>query len=147
MGIDIDMEWKDKTEEEQKEKELAIFRAGQESVEALLARRGNDPGVGRTALGHVGYLYEPYHGGPYAAVILLPEVTGPQVRVAKVPAAVMRSRLQEAMASCRQRAKTLYGDETGAWGDAMAKSFSDFVDLAERKEVETGEMVTITASL
>jgi hypothetical protein len=69
------------------------------------------------------------------------------MRTAKIPAAAMRSRLAEAMAAARERAKKFYGDEgTGTLGEAMAKSFADFVALAERKEAETGECVTVTAS-
>ena|SRR5208282_4422578 len=88
-----------------------------------------------------------YHGGPYATLVLLPEVTGLEVRVAKVPAAAMRTRLGEAMAASRLRAREVFGDETGVLGGAMARSFADFVALAERKEAETGEPVTVTASL
>jgi hypothetical protein len=65
---------------------------------------------------------------------------------AKIAAVAMRSRLAEAMAASRVRSKKFYGDETGALGEAMAKSFVDFVVLAERKEAETGEFVTVTAS-
>jgi hypothetical protein len=147
MGINIDMAWKGETEEERKTKELAIDRSAAEVVEGLVAGRINVPGTGRTALGHVGYLFEAYHGGPYATLVLLPEVTGPEVRVAKVPVAAMRSRLGEAMAASRLRARKLYGDETGVLGEAMAGSLADFVALAERKEAETGEPVTVIASL
>ena len=147
MGINIDMTWKGETEEERKTKELAIDRSVAEGVEGLAAGRINVPGVGRTALGHVGYLFEAYHGGPYATLVLLPEVTGPEVRVAKVPAAAMRSRLAEATAAARVRAREVFGDQTGAVGEAMAKSLADFVALAERKETETGEPVTVAASL
>jgi len=59
----------------------------------------------------------------------------------------MRTRLGEAMAASRLRAREVFGDETGVLGGAMARSFADFVALAERKEAETGEPVTVTASL
>jgi len=140
------MTWKGQTEEERMKRELLVGRAFQEWVEEWIAGRGNVPGVGRTALGHIGYLYEAYHGGPYATLVLVPEVTEPDARVAKVPAAAMRTRLGEAMAASRLRARKFYGDETGALGEAMARSFADFVALAERKEAETGEPVTVTAS-
>jgi hypothetical protein len=51
------------------------------------------------------------------------------------------------VAASRLRARKLYGDETGVLGEAMAGSLADFVALAERKEGETGEPVTVTASL
>ena len=140
------MTWKGETQEERKEKELAMDKSIHESVETLLARRGNVPGVGRTALGHAGYLYEAYHGGPYATLVLVPEATGTEVLVAKIPAATMPSRRDQAMATSRLRATELFGDETGALGEAMARSFADFVALAERKEAQTGKPVTIIAS-
>lgn len=148
MGIDIDMTWKGKTEEECREKELAIDRAAEELWKVWMsAGFRNVPGVGRTALGHVGYLYEAYNAAPFATPILVPEAFEAADHTAKIPAAAMRSRLAEAMAACRQRAKTFYGDDdTGALGKAMAKSLADFVALAERKEIETGGPVTITVS-
>ena len=145
MGIEVSMTWKGETKEKRMEGELLVTQALREWVEGYAAGRGNVPGVGRTALGHIVYLYEAYHGGPYATLILLPEVTGPDARVAKVPAAAMRSRLGEAMAASRLRGKEVFGDETGALGESMAKSFADFVALAERKEAETREPVMVTA--
>jgi hypothetical protein len=146
MGIEVEMTWKGETEEERKEKELSMARSIDELVEAWTAGRRNVPGVGRTALGHVGYLYEAYHGGPYATPILVPEAFEAADHAAKVPAAAMRSRLAASMAAARLRAREVFDDETGALGDAMAKSLADFVALAERKEGETGEPVTVTAS-
>ena len=146
MGIDVEMTWKGETVEERKERERAMVRSGVEWLEAWIADHRNVPGVGRTALGHTGYLYEAYHGGPYAARILVPEAFEAAGGGAKIPAATMLSRRDQAMDASRLRARKFYGDETGALGEAMARSFADFVALAERKEAQTGKPVTIIAS-
>ena len=146
MGIDVEMTWKGENVEERKERERAMVRSGVEWLKAWVANHRNVPGVGRTALGHIGYLRESYQGGPYATRIPVPETFQAADGTVKIPAAAMRLRLAEAMAAFRVRARKFYGDETGVLGETMAKSFADFVALAERKEAETGEFVTVTAS-
>jgi hypothetical protein len=121
MGINIKMTWKGSTEAERRERDRLIADAFGEWAEGWAAHAANVPGKGRTALGHLGYLYEGYHGDPYATRILVPEAFNSDSRQARIPAAAMRSRLREAMAASRQRAKAFYGDETGALGEAMAK--------------------------
>lgn len=72
MGIDIYLEWENKDKDP--------------SVEA--------PSYGfSTTSGHVGYLREAYHGGPYATKILVREAFEADNCAAQIPAAKMRERL------------------------------------------------------
>lgn len=111
--------------------------------------------------GHVGYLREAYHGGPYATHVLCPEsfdhrcsketctwdeknqwfdCKGP-----RIPAAILRSRLPEVLETAREREQKVYG---GSKRDAnrVAKSYEDFVALAEKMEAETGQPCNVYAS-
>lgn len=127
MGIDIYMRWNGQTEEEKKA-QITGFSI---------------------AHGHVGYLREAYHGAPYATEVLVPEAfdaeeTGDdeeEDRGVPISAKVLRERLPDALDACRRR----YRDEPRCieWS---TKSFTDFVELAERKEAETREPVRIIAS-
>jgi hypothetical protein len=80
MGIDIYLEW-DGQEEERK------------------AAQGDKPNLWSTTEGHVGYLREAYHGGPYATKILVREAFESETCKAAIPAAVMRARLTEVSAA------------------------------------------------
>lgn len=71
MGIDIYLRWPEMSEEDEK---------------------GQYTGMSTTS-GHVGYLREAYHGGPYATKILLREAFESDNGEAEIPAAVMRERL------------------------------------------------------
>lgn len=71
MGIDIYLEWEG-MEEEEKEAQATGFS---------------------TTSGHVGYLREAYHGGPYATRILVREAFEADDCRAQIPAAIMRERL------------------------------------------------------
>jgi hypothetical protein len=73
MGIDIYLEW-----------------PGQEEENKI---KDNRCDWGNTTQGHVGYLREAYHGGPYATKLLVPEAFDSETRRAEIPAAVMRERL------------------------------------------------------
>jgi hypothetical protein len=139
MGIDIYMSWKDQTKEE-KEAQLTGF-----SVHS----------------GHVGYLREAYHGGPYATKVLLPECFGLPVedpqdrglvnpvndedRTFEYPYWVLRRRLELTLATAKERSIRVY-QEPSEDDSPQIKAFTDFVELAERKEKETGKPVTIYAS-
>lgn len=75
MGIDIYLEWEGKD------------------------KRAKDDQMGTgfsTTSGHVGYLREAYHGGPYATQILVKEAFESDDCRAEIPAAVMRARLTNA---------------------------------------------------
>lgn len=174
MGIDVYMSWEGQTEEEH-EAQLTGFN---------------------TMVGGVGYLRESYHGGPYATQSLLPECWASDDGRARIPAAVLRARLEgevveptadarEAMASAsafasrvhglfsemvgegqmsppghgahvdapltvveaiEQRIANVYPDAEPGYADQIKASFRSFVELAERKEAETGQPVTIEAS-
>ncbi len=186
MGIDIYLEWAGK-DAQAKDDQIAGFS---------------------TTDGHVGYLREAYHGGPYATQILVKEAFDAKECRAQIPAAVMRKRLTVAapaakgcngghaiaqlMANAfkavgatdsttpeefireklsavlgnvdnleipesvtadmsvedaiRQRCANLYPDDGADYAQEVIQSFRDFVELAERREKETGEPCTIYAS-
>ena len=75
MGIDVFLEWEGQDEERR-------------------ANNKNDkPAWCSTTDGHVGYLREAYHGGPYATKMLVREAFESETYRAAIPAAVMRERL------------------------------------------------------
>ncbi len=134
MGIDIYMRWKGQTKEE-----TDAQYAGYSVVH-----------------GHVGYLREAYHGDPYATRVLVPEAFAGHdnkpddfdwraYKGEPISAAVLRERLPDTVAAAIERARVVY-DEHIDEHDAVAQAFVDFVELAERKEKETGEPVMIYAS-
>lgn len=75
MGIDVFLEWE-----------------GQEEERAN-ASAEDKPAWFSATDGHVGYLREAYHGGPYATKILVREAFDSETCRAEIPAAVMRERL------------------------------------------------------
>jgi len=95
------------------------------------------------AHGHVGYLREAYDGEPYATQLLVPEAFE---REAEIPAANLRARLEEVLSAARQRQVQVYA--RGAENEdakAALQSFVAFVELCERKELETGKPCRIVA--
>ena len=125
MGIDIYTRWKGQTKEE----------------EELQYKVWSDP-----TKGELGYLREAYHGDPYATDFLLQEAFEKDVKgEAKIPAKVLRERLPRALELIKEREEKLYGGKTERI-KSIQKSYEDFVALIERKEKETGELVTILAS-
>ena len=122
MGIDIYARWQGQTEEE----EQAQITGGS------------------VVHGHVGYLREAYHGEPYATQYLVAEAF--ENGRAQIPAAVLRERLPETLALVEQRERTIYDNDDEQYIAEVKQSFADFVALCERKEVETGEPLTIIAS-
>lgn len=74
MGIDIYLEWDGKDEDESVERGAFGFN---------------------TTAGHVGYLREAYHGGPYATKILAREAFEAENCRAAIPAAKLRQRMQK----------------------------------------------------
>jgi len=126
MGIDIYARWPGQTEDE-----------------------ADAQGTGYSiAHGHIGYLREAYHGEPYATRVLVPEafdrVAHPSG--APIPAATLRERLPETLATATRRQQLVYKE--GPDDDTthiVLKSFSDFVELCERKERETGQPCSIVA--
>lgn len=124
MGIDIYMRWSGQTKAE-KEAQYTGF-----SIEH----------------GHVGYLREAYHGGPYCTHKLMPEAFNEDNKCeAEIPAATLRGRLPEAISTCKERSQKVYQETIGDDAPEI-KSLVAFVELAERKEKETGKPVTIHAS-
>ena len=124
MGIDIYMHWKNQTE---KEKEAQF--------------KGYD-----TTIGDAGYLREAYHGDPYATQLLVPEAFAAKECEAKIAAALLKKRLPEVIKAAIKREKTIYKEKNVTKQTPSVASFTHFVELAEKKEKETGEPVTISAS-
>jgi len=87
MGIDIYLHWRGQTEEEE-QKQVTGFSG---------------------VHGHVGYLREAYHGGPYVTKYLVAEAFGPEHREAAIPAATLRGRLPTAVLMHIYREHKLYG--------------------------------------
>jgi hypothetical protein len=124
MGIDIYAEWKGQSDEERHEQS-----SGWPSVDA----------------GRYGRLREAYHGEPYATMLLCSEAFDEPERSARIPASVLQKRLPQALAMTEERYHTLYKSDYGDI-ERVKQSFREFVSLCERKEIETGEPVLITAS-
>ena len=124
MGIDICAKWATQTEEEREAQITSLFDVTK---------------------GRVGYLREAYHGEPYATRILVAEAFDADSREAEIPAAVMRSRLPDVIQAAMLRSRQIYRKEAMP-DDPCIKSFTDFVDLCQRKETETGKPCTIVAS-
>lgn len=123
MGIDVYMRWKGMTEEES-EAQYTGFNV---------------------FCGHVGYLREAYHGGPYATMVLVPEAFECCDWVA-LPSSTLISRLPMTEEAVRTRVKNIYRNTSEAATEKLVKSFRDFVDLARKKEAETGESIEVMAS-
>jgi hypothetical protein len=74
MGIDIYLEWDGQQEERaQRKSEKPVWTSNRE--------------------GHVGYLREAYHGGPYATKMFVREAFESETCRAEIPAAILRERL------------------------------------------------------
>ena len=83
--------------------------------------------------GHVGYLREAYHGGPYATKVLLTEAwidegERDEEGAISIEASTLRHRLPKTLEAAAIRNRENY---SGRDEDAVLKSFEDFVDLAE----------------
>ena len=123
MGIDIYMEWTGQTKEE-KEEQYQGF-----SIEH----------------GHVGYLREAYFKSDhYVTKFLVKEAFESEDATAEIPASTLRQRLPRAIQLHRLRENLAYGLDVNE-DDPSTKSFTDFVELAEKLESE-GKTVKITAS-
>lgn len=130
MGIDIYTRWDDMTEED---------------------RGAQITGFSVTS-GHIGYLREAYHGGPYATRELLPEAfeTEPEieddeyVRGAAIPADVLEERLPNVLKTVEERERKIYLSDDKQIAEVQ-KSFVDYVELIRKLEDE-GRNPTIIAS-
>lgn len=125
MGIDIYARWHNQSERE-KNAQITGF-----SIDR----------------GHIGYLREAYHGEVYATKHLLREVFEARGHEARIPASVLRERLPQTIELVKYRERVVYGREDEILdSEPVVKSFTDFVELCEEKERETGELVLIVAS-
>ena len=128
MGIDITAHWRDQSESDR----------GKQAAAWLSVDDGD-----------AGYLREAYHGAPYATRVLVPEAfdlkTFPDG--APIPAATLRKRLRKTLATARARQLLVYKEPAGSDDTKMVcKSFTDFVELCEAKERDTGAPCIIRAS-
>jgi hypothetical protein len=99
--------------------------------------------------GHVGYLREACHGEPYATRVLVPEAFDHDAYPdgAPVPAKTLRQRLPNTLAAATRRQQLVYNEgPEHRTTRIVLESFSDFVELCERKERETGQPCSIVAS-
>jgi hypothetical protein len=123
LGIDIYLEWKGMTkgEREQQYKGFSL------------------------AYGYVGYLREAYHGEPYATKYFVEEAfEGPT----QIKASTLKERLPRTLKIIEKRYKELYEvDRDMKEVEDVQKSYIDFVNLAEKKEEETGEPCWVLVSL
>lgn len=106
MGIDVFLEW----DGQEKEREEAA---------------GDKPQWCSAVDGHVGYLREAYHGGPYATKLLVREAFEADTCRAEIPAAVMRERLTNVT-------EPVYGADGGH--NLAAMLVTVFKTLAENEE-------------
>ena len=91
--------------------------------------------------GHVGYLREAYHGGPYATKVLLPEAWIDEEErdeggAISIEASTLRNRLPKTLEAAAIRNRENY---SGRDEEMVLKSFKDFVDLAEDLEKKNGK--------
>lgn len=127
MGIDIYAHWREQSKEE----------ADAQCTGFSIAH------------GHVGYLREAYHGEPYATRVLMPEAFDHETypEGAPIAAATLRKRLRKTLATARARQLIVYKEPAGSDDTTMVcKSFTEFVELCEAKERETGAPCIIHAS-
>ena len=124
MGIDIYARWENQTDDEVKAQIKAYMDA---------------------TVGNVGYLREAYHGEPYATRYFVPEAFKQDEGV-PIPARILRERLPETLRLAEKRERTIYRATKPEDFADILKSYTDFVELCERKEKETGELVRIIAS-
>lgn len=111
MGIDVYLRWDGMTEEETKAQYTGFS----------------------IVHGHVGYLREAYHGGPYATEVLVPEAFEESEAV-KIPVETLRERLPAAIEAAKERSRIVYHEDNP--DERAIKSYIDFVELAEQKERE-----------
>lgn len=93
MGIDIYARWKGQTKRERKA-QITGWSA---------------------AHGHVGYLREAYHGGPYVTRFLVREAFEAKDAEAEIPAATLRQRLPQAVLLALFRHHKLYANDNEPW--------------------------------
>lgn len=148
MGIDIYLEWDGMTEDERK-----------------VRCTGFD-----TTAGNVGYLREAYHGAPYATETLVfeafewtenigrlmsnAEANGSELdddlvnllaRGVPIRAEALRERLPDTLEKAQERIDTIYPDTFTDLADKQLQAYTDFVELAERKQAE-GKNIYVYAS-
>ena len=119
MGIDVYLEWD-----------------GQED-ERNAAGNDSKPGLFNVTDGHVGYLREAYHGGPYATRLLVPEAFESETCKAAIPAATMRHRLTNATRAARG---VNNGHDVAAMIAQMLGSNAEVITPTTIRSGETPEM-------
>ena len=82
---------------------------------------------------------------PYATHFLFAEAVDSMSRIAIIPAAKMRSRLEQALQIARSEFQTFHRERLEQM-ERILKTYRNFVSFCEKKERETGEPVLIIAS-
>jgi hypothetical protein len=126
MGIDIYAEWEDQTEAEE-----AAQITGYSGVH-----------------GHVGYLREAYHGGPYVTKYLVSEAFDSATGEAEIQASVLRERLPAAVLMSMYREHKVYGEgdpkalkiDAGSDASALLKCV---VDIFENEMPDTSHLAFV----
>ena len=111
MGIDVYIKW-DHQSEEEREAQYTGFS---------------------NVHGHVGYLREAYHGGPYATQVLVPEGFVDYYEPTSIPSSTLLQRLPETLLTCKERFRVVYNKELND-DDPVLKSYTDFVHLYAKLE-------------
>lgn len=115
MGIDIYLKWDGQTKSEEKA-QLTGFS---------------------TSHGHVGYLREAYHGGPYATRILFSEGFNSDNYTITLESKILEARLPDAIKATIEREKTIYhATQEEAESCPMIKSLKDFAALHKKLEAD-----------
>jgi len=121
MGIDVYLRWDGQSEAEEKAQYTGFS----------------------TTAGNAGYLREAYHGEPYATKVLFPECFGDSTNKVTFTSATLRARLPQAIEVAKMRSLKVYKEPLPP---EVEQAFTDFVELAERKETETGKPCTVYVS-
>lgn len=95
--------------------------------------------------GHVGYLREAYHGGPYVTQFLVSEALEAENGEA-IPASTLRKRLDGARQMAGDRERSVYGETSTSEITRVLDNYTAFVEYCEPIEHLTGEPVRIIAS-
>jgi hypothetical protein len=126
MGIDIYARWKGQTRRERKDQQTGFS----------------------TIHGHTGYLREAYHGGPYVTRFLVREAFETDDCEAHIPAAVLKSRLPQAVVLSLIRHQLVYNDQVPHMLNAekpeeiiaaVAKMFAAGGEVEQARKGEEGD--------
>lgn len=134
MGIDIYTRWKGQTRRERKAQQTGFS----------------------TVHGHVGYLREAYHGGPYVTRFLVREAFEADDCEAGIPASTLKTRLPQAVVLAMIRHQMVYNDNVPHMLNAekpeeviaaIAKMFAAGGEIEKARKGEEGDRLARSISL